>query len=325
MTPTDASQADHPALDTLAADDLGDSDPTLAAQLAAHLAGCDHCRERKAALERARADLAALDPEPMPALTAARLQGRLRQEIAASGAANPGAVGPVGPVTTTGGTSRRWTLPGPALAAAAAAVLLASGLVVGALRSGGGGTSSSGSSAAASGSVPLAALGTYRQVTSPVNYTATTLAAGLGSLLGAGPVAAAGAAAGTTTGNTPLSAQAPTAQAAAPAPSGAAAASPLHSGPNSYAAALTPADAALARLAGRPALTSCLSALLPGHRAVRTPLVEAFARYDGIPAAIIVQPEPAQPGNVEVWVVGAACGQPGAGPNLLHFAVLPRP
>jgi Putative zinc-finger len=72
-----AAHAAHPDLETLADLDAGLLDPATADELAAHVAGCPHCRAATRALDQVRTDLAALPPPALPDTVAARLDATL--------------------------------------------------------------------------------------------------------------------------------------------------------------------------------------------------------------------------------------------------------
>lgn len=297
----------HPDLTALVAPAVGASDdaPELDEVLAAHLRDCPSCRERQAAVLAAVGALATLPPEHAPSAVADRWEAAVN-----AAARDPLGRGRTARDTARGARAARFaSRPWPGLAAAAAAVLLVSGLVVGALRAGAGGGRASGSSAAAGSAgshsaAALPSLGTYPLVLSPSNYTAATLPGALSTLLGSGQRAAA----------------APAAASAAPSPADSNA---LASGATAGVAPLPAAT--FARLRTSAGMATCLAALGPGARPVRTPLAAEFARYNGAPAAILVQPDPTQATSVLVWVVGPRCGVPTAGANLIAFRVLPRP
>ena len=77
-------------------------------------------------------------------------------------------------------------------------------------------------------------------------------------------------------------------------------------------------DPALERLRDPAALTACLASLPGGDDDV---LAVDYGQYAGAPAVAVVQP--ADPGTVEVTVVGGGCSA--TDPDLLDEVVLPRP
>ena len=111
--------AGHPDLETLADLDEGLLEPAADAAARAHVAGCLECADSLRAIGAARAALAALPPEPMPAAVAERLEHALVD--AAAGEAGD-AEEPRGAVTPRAarfrGRSSPCRAPGPAGAAA---------------------------------------------------------------------------------------------------------------------------------------------------------------------------------------------------------------
>jgi hypothetical protein len=256
------------------------------AREADHVAGCAACSSALEDLDRAqdpvRRALAGLPAPVVPADLAARLHAALLQAREPTGSAR------LLPLPT--GRRRRLPAPERLLAGAAGVVVL---LVLGVLAlgvhrtGGGGGDSSASSSGASAGSAQAPRLEGGAPALDP------TVLAGLptsstGVDYSGGPAAVSAALAGLL---------------AAPPPG-----SPASS---------RPADP-LDRLRDPGELAGCLSSLLaPGPPG--GPLALDYARYAGAPALVAVLPT-ADPGRVEVVVVGAGCraGTPG---TLLRTAV----
>jgi hypothetical protein len=273
------------ATDHLSLDELAELEEGIAADadtLGAHLAGCATCRRRAGQLHASRALLSALPPDPMPAAVAARIDAALAAEPAPARTFTPG-----GDIVPLRGRRAWWRGPNLAAAAAGVAVLaLGAALFVG--HTGG---NSTGTSAAKTTHPDRAAVGGVssglKQWQTGYNYTKTTQAGYVtGIVIGTPP---------------PL----PPASAASPALS-----TPLppHASAPSYS-----------RAALRQTATVFACANLLAHHPVQ-PLAVDYARYDGVPAVILVIPGLQHPATqLSVYVIRTACSDSAA--DLGYFFV----
>jgi hypothetical protein len=97
----------------------GELPPDRVAELSGHLAGCERCRVRVAALREVDALVAARAEPAFPADLGERLAARIRADAARAGGAGRGAPGGLAPTRRP-----RWLMPAAALAASTAAAAL---------------------------------------------------------------------------------------------------------------------------------------------------------------------------------------------------------
>ncbi|MER7670940.1 hypothetical protein ABTY61_21085 [Kitasatospora sp. NPDC096128] len=291
----------HPSVEELADLSEGLVEPAEAARtLLRHLDGCAECRETAEALAEVRTLLGAVEPEPMPADVAARLDATLaeaaRSEAARSDAARRPQEAPA--------TAHRRDTPAPPVRAAAApsapparptaasgpgrprprrrrfALLLGAAAALAAVGLGGAlllnraDTPATTASAVSTGAPGDLSARTPHVAGPGTDYREDQLAAQVRQLLD-------------------RSAAQPGLRATGPAKSGAA-----------------PADGAGPELAG-PASPSACPAPDPG-----TPLATDRGSYQGAPVDVLVYPAVGRPGSVDVYLRSPDCG-----PVLLHRTV----
>lgn len=300
----DRSPSRHGTLVELADLAEGLLPPARAAELAAHLAGCARCADRRAALVAVSATLAADRPALPPAVAA-----RWDAAVAAAsrdraGAPAPATVQPVGTPARTAarvGARAGARRPGPGWWRGLAAV-------------------------AASVAVLAAGAGGYRWLSSgPARSTAVT--AGGARAVAALPVEASGQ--DYTAGTLPAAAAALAANPPSPGlvapPDQAARTAPMRgAGPEGGGPPGGPVPAELAPLTEPARLRACVAALTgaPSGAPLRlAPLAVDLARFDGLPAAVVVLPS-AVAGQLDVYVVGPACGAPAD--DARYFTRVPR-
>jgi hypothetical protein len=296
---------DHVPVEDLAAYAAGDLDATASVAVEAHVLLCPDCRADVEAVTAATGALRSLDPVPMPADVAARVDAALAAEARPAPATAPSAT--VLPMKRRRGPS----LAG--IAAVAAGVALIGGIAVPLVTHGGGDKAdSTAANAAHEKSGPA---GT-RRFASGLNYTHATLAQTLTRALTgatAPPVSAESVQVPAAAGGTTLPTTAP--------PSG----QQAETGKYVYDAA-APA-AVLADDPGR--LAACITALADGAPVEgRTPLIVDVARYAGKPALVLAFPTVSKgrvtTDRIDVFVAGPKCGtEPGG--DVLEFARIPRP
>jgi hypothetical protein len=292
--PTGWDSSAHPDLERLAELEEGLLEPSDAARVEEHLAGCDRCHEDQAQLGRTRTLLRALPAVDMPGDVASRLQAALASaDSSPTTSAQPTTVVPLGTAR------RRWrghpTAAG--LGAAAAVAALVAALVVG-HNSGGGGSATPDQTTALAPAPTNTALADLPTSASGTDYTTHNLATTVPALI-------AGPAASMMTKAAPGAVQPKTG-----------------AGANSHAAgtAVAGVPAALLRLHNSPdALLKCVIGVEAGGDIVR-PLAIDFAHYQGAPAALIVLPG-LNSGFVDAWFVGPACSNADA--HLLGYKALP--
>lgn len=282
--------ADHLSLDALAELQEGIADNADA--LRRHLDGCAVCRKRAGQLRASRALLSTLPADPMPADVAARIDAALAAEAAPAPKFGPGA--DIVPMR-----GRRSWLRGPNLAAAAAGVAvlaLASALVIGHNRGSKSPTESADKSRNTA-AAPLAGAKPpgLKQWQTGANYN-TTNRAGLVS--------------GIVLGNPPPFRSAVNGG-AGPAPSP----SPPVNSPQTTSSGQT--SYSRDQLQDGPTVNACAE-LLVGHPV--QPLAVDYARYDGVPAVILVLPGLQHPEtNLSVYVIRSTCSDAAA--DLSLFSV----
>ena len=282
--PTGWDASAHPGFERLAELDEGLLDSADAERVAEHAAGCAHCRDEQAQLNRTRTLLGSLPDEPLPADIAARLDAALAD--AASTQSTPAQA----TVLPLDAQRRRRRIPPAAagLGAAAAIAAVVAILVVG-HGSGGGHTGTPEQTSALGAAGADTVLSNLTTTESGTDYTSKNLDSTVPPLVG-GPHLAM----------TQI----------APQPNTGAGARPK-------AAAL---PAALAHLHDSPdALRSCILGVEAGG-AIERPLAIDFARYQGAPALLVVLPG-LSAGFVDAWFVGAACSEADA--HLLGYKAIP--
>ncbi|MFJ9839032.1 hypothetical protein ACIRYZ_00945 [Kitasatospora sp. NPDC101155] len=281
----------HPSVEELADLAEGLIEPAGTAEaLRRHLDGCAECRETVDALAEVQALLGAVEPEPMPADIAARLDAALAQAARTEAADRP---------QEAAGTDRRTVTPAPPVRAAAAP--------------------------SAPPSRPVSATGPGRPRPRPrrrragllLGATAVLAALGLGGALllnssapADRPSVAAGAPAGTSAGD--QSARTPrstgpvtvyredqlTAQVQQLlARSG--------SAPGLRATGPAKSDAAAPAEGIRPELNTPAPCPAP---AAGTPLATDRGSFQGAPVEVLVYPAPGRPGFVDVYLRSPDCG-----------------
>lgn len=279
--------ADHLSLDELA--ELEEGIAADAGALRAHLDGCATCRQRAGQLHASRALLSALPPDSMPPEVAARIDAALAAEPAATAAFTPG-----GDIVPLRGRRPWWRSPNLAAVAAGVAVLgLGAALIVG--HSGGGnrtGASAAKNSQPNSAAVGGASAGGLKMWQTGHNYTQATQAAYVtGIVVGPPP----------------------------PLPPPSAAPSPVGGG-GPAAPGASPTRESYSREALHQPATVFACAKLLAHKPVQ-PLAVDFARYDGVPAVILVIPGLQHPDTqLSVYVIRSTCSDGAA--DLGYFFVL---
>lgn len=283
---------EHPGIDALADLDAGLLEGTSAeVGVRSHLAVCGPCARILAQLGATTDELATLPALTMPADVADRIDVALAAEPAgrpAAAAEGRARVAVLAEQRRRRG-SPRWL---PAGLAAGVALLVAGaiGFAVftprGGSSAGNSQTSATRAGAAFDRKAPKAAGKPAVSSASGRNYTPTTLAAGVRTLLGV--------------------AQPDSSPADTRAPSTA----------NGGGQVLAPEFARLRQPAG---LAACVAALA-GQAGV-APLAVDFARYRGQPAALVVLPD-RDPGRVQAWIVGPACTT--GHRDLRRFEYVPR-
>lgn len=280
----------HPSADLIADLDAGLLGDPEAGDVAAHIDTCPTCRDGADALDRVRADLAALPSPQLPADIAARL------EAALAAAAVPSLPERRAASASRFASTRAWIL----ATAAAAVLVVAGGVGLVALRDGTG---------PAAGSAGVAGAAADR--------AAAKAAGGAEGGLGAAtreapPQSTVGAAAGSASGRDYTAATLPP---QVPAILQGSASSPGPTAPVTDGVA-----GALARLREPAALAACVTQLT-GSTAV-SPLALDYARFEGQPALIVIFAAVDDPGSVDVSVVGPGCGT--TGPDRRYAARLAR-
>jgi hypothetical protein len=295
---------DHVPVEDLAAYAAGDLDATASVAVEVHVLLCPDCRADVEAVTAATGALRSLDPVPMPADVAARVDATLAAEASPAPAAAASAT--VLPMKRRRGPS----LAG--IAAVAAGVALIGGIAVPLVTHGGGDKANSTAADSARENGPTAT----RRFASGLNYTHATLAQTLTRALTgatAPPVSAGSVQGPAAAGGTTLPTTAP--------PSG----QQAETGKYAYDAA-APA-AVLADDPGR--LAACITALTDGAPVEgRTPLIVDVARYAGKPALVLAFPTVSKgrvtTDRIDVFVAGPKCGtEPGG--DVLEFARIARP
>lgn len=299
--------------------DAGLLEAGAAAAADAHLATCSDCAQTRAALHVVRARLAADDPGPLPVDVAARLDAALADEALTSrgGQQAHAALAPRPhariPRLTSRRSSRRRPLGGRLIPAAALALVLGSGALAVTINRGAG-LSTTGGSASAASAAPAASPGSAAaggSATSPASPAAEDAGQ---PAAGGGAAQAAPAPPVTFSGRNYRPADLPGAAralVAAPKQSSAAAGqAPARVGGG------TENDAA--RLAGQPALDSCLQGLrLPG------PVLGVdVGAFRGSAALLVVAADAGDPGQLEVRVVAPGCSV--SDPHQLAAVRVPR-
>lgn len=310
QTPSPGDRVDHPSFDELADLDAGGLDEASTATVEAHLAsGCRRCTEVLTGLSAVRADLADLPPERIPADVAARLDDAL---AAAAASAPSATVSPLVAARAPRLGNRRPTWLGRA--AAAVLVLVAGGTAVGVLGPGsgtGGGPDSDRPAATVAAPEALEQVDPAAFITvtdSGRDYDAEQLAAAAPQLAGT------------------LTATRETAS-AGPMPPGPANDGPVPPGQGGASAplaregdGLSAVPDPLSQLREPQRLADCLDTL--GGASPAAPVALDYAAYQGVPALVVVRPDPSNADRLSVSVVGPAC-QAGAG-DLRYVTTVPR-
>jgi len=276
--------ADHLSLDALA--ELQEGIAENADALRRHLDGCATCRKRAGQLRASRALLSTLPADPMPADVAARIDAALAAEAAPTAKFTPGA-----DIVPMRGRRSWWRGPNIAAVAAGVAVLgLASALVIG--HNTGGGNSATDNAEKSTGHNPAAApLGSakpeLKQWQTGSNYTTATRAGLVTGIVLREPPPFRSAVSG---GVAP-----------SPAPT-------TSSGKTSYSRE---------QLQDAPTVFACAE-LLVNHPV--QPLAVDYAKYDGVPAVILVLPGLQHPeANLTVYVIRSTCSDAAA--DISFFSV----
>ena len=285
----------HATTDQLASLAAGALSPRKAARISAHLTVCVQCDQISHQLDQVPAVLAGAQSPPMPTTVSIQIEAALRVEATQRLTAMPATEGGRGelPARHRRRAARRgWHLPGfsvPAtrLVAAAGALVIAAagGYEIATHASGGAATSPSEGSAA--GRVPAqqmslgpnvtyghpGALHTIRAVQSIANFAPAKLTAEVSDAVHAAQ--ARGIPTDQPTVSTPRASNAQT---------------------SSSAGSAAPTSSLASRLA------ACIDLIAPG----RMVLLVDLARYNGVPATVIVIAALAG-SPAEAWVVGSAC------------------
>jgi hypothetical protein len=278
--------ADHLSLDELA--ELEEGIAANADALRGHLDGCEACRRRAGQLRASRALLSALPTDPMPNAVAARIDAALAAEAAPGRTFTPG-----GDIVPLRGRRGWWRGPNLAAVAAGVAVLaLGAALIVGHTR--GNSPSTSAAKAAHPNRAPAAGVSSgLKQWRTGHDYTEATRAGYVTGIVIAAPP---------------------------PLPPAPAAPSPVVGAVASPSATTTAASYSAAAL--RQAATVFACANLLAHHPVQ-PLAVDYARYEGVPAVILVLPGLQHPATqLSVYVIRTTCSENAA--DLSYFFV-PRP
>ena len=300
-----------------AADSAEAADSAATAEFRAHVADCAQCTADLAALRELRATLRALPPIPMPADVVARLEAALAAAAAETPAAEAASASALTSAPAAGGTADVVPFARPArnrpprtrefpLGAAAAVVLvLAIGAVaIGLSNKGESKRSTASTPAAAASSSAAASTASTTVIESGTNYTAADIRSQvIGVVNGAAPDAAnlygalrAPAEGGSSAAAAPAPAAAATTSAAAPAASFASAAPADGSAP---AFGLPARTAPSGPLSDPAALARCIQTLV---QKAEQPVLVDYATFNGVPSTIIVLPDPAIAGKLDVYV-----------------------
>lgn len=288
-----AAPAGHPSPEEVDAL-LDDSSGSTGARVGAHVAGCERCQSLAEGMRQVRAALRAegASPPVMPPEVQARLDAALADAVAARSGAGSGSRTIVPLDRRREGAGRRGRPSGSEPAGQGPGVprwlTVAAGLAV--------------LGGAATASTQLFDAGGQDEASTAGGAVQDSGADG-------GAAEAAGGFDGVTTSGTAYRADALPGQVQALLAGGDAA--PDAGGqPGALTAAETP-------LQDPQTLDRCLEALGAGGQ---VPLAVDAGTWQGQAASVVVLPDDARPGTVQVWVVGPACGDPDD--DLLHYQVV---
>lgn len=270
----------HPDPDQLADHAEGLLVPAESGALVAHLEDCTRCQADLDQLQALPAWLAAAAPVgPLPDGVLGRLDRALADAAAGAESARSPTVVPLSVTERPRGMRL--------LQAAAVTVLVLAGGAVGITALLGGGGAHDGAGGGSAASAPKAADQSFPLTASGKDWTEQSVVAAVPELV-SGRV-------GERLTATPFG----------PSPSGSAQAREQDKAGDDgayYGAAQGP----VSRLAGGPALAQCVTALAG---APAGPVSVDLASFQHEPAAVVVLATPGDPATVDLWVVGADCGQ----------------